>query len=147
MFCICNAENTATFALCSKITGHPFDRGLALFNAGYAFLKMESFEKGVALVERAHIEDANIDHETGAAEVFLGKVMQLAWQFCDDLATKSGLSLDPTSNLVGRLNESERYRLFLITFRFQGRQPDYRGYLAKDGLERNLNSIGKLTEV
>ena len=144
---LCYSHLNYTLEMCSRLTDYPFDRGLALFNAGLAYLQIGGvFEEGLGYVELAQIEDADIRHHAGMAASTLDKIKELAWQFCDELSTKSGLMLKSASKLVTRLNESEQFRLLLIVLRYQSKGSDHRGYLAKDMLEKNLNSVGKLTE-
>jgi hypothetical protein len=142
----CYLHVYGTIDECKEHTNYPFDHGFEFFNAGLSNLRLDVYERGVSLIELADVEDKEIKNVTGAAVQFLKAMMEVAWNSCDEIASSSYLLLSPTRELVARMNESEKYRLFLIVLRTREDYGDYRGYITKDELERNLGSIAKLTE-
>jgi hypothetical protein len=135
-----------TLVSLEKSTGYQFDYGLAYHNSGIALARIGDMEGAVTRIELANIEDIRIGHTGGKANPVLNEIMEAAWSECDRLAHTSKLSLASTKVLVQSLETSEQYRILDIILRYTHRIRDYRGYLVKDTLERNLNSIAKLTE-
>ena len=75
----------------------------------------------------------------------LGKMMTVAWSACDRILRQAACALQPTEDLVKKLNDAEKYRLFVIILKGQPPQ-DNRGTIVKESMDRILNSLGKLTE-
>jgi len=135
-----------TLSSCREITEYAFDLGLAYHNLGIALIRLGDFEAGVSWIELASVEDAQIGHTTGAAGPVLQQIERDAWSACDGVVSKAATKLGPTETVVKSLINTERYRLLQIILRFNTQIKDYRGYLEKDTLERNLSNLARLTE-